>query len=66
MTEAKMGETLVFITTVIELVLRHGVPAAIAIIKTLKDDEPVTPERILALKDLPPPESFFGGKPPGA
>ena len=44
-----------------ELILKHGVPAALNIIKAWDADmEKLTPEDIQGLKEMvPPPESFF-------
>jgi len=50
-----------FVLSVVELVLKYGVPAAIRIIATLRDDSEITIEKINKLKNLTPPEEFFPG-----
>lgn len=48
-----------FLLMIADLVIKHGVPATIRLIKAFEIEDP-TLEDILALKDqVPPPESYF-------
>ena len=52
-------ENAAFLLSIAELVLKHGVPATINIIKDFGNENP-TLEDIVALKDkVPPPETYF-------
>lgn len=45
--------------SLIELILKHGPRAAIEVIKGVQASN-VTPEQIRELKDIKPPEYYFG------
>ena len=52
--------SLEFILSIVELVLKYGVPGVISIIQSLQDKTDLTLDEIIALRDrVPDPEIYF-------
>jgi len=50
---------LIFINTILELIIKYGLPATVQIIKIWQVEGDITKEDIEKLKNIKPPREFF-------
>lgn len=48
-----------FVLAIVELVVKYGVPGAVAVVNAWQTDKEPTAADIEALRQMKPPESFF-------